>query len=341
MEALGVELAKGNSITSHNDPLRKIDVAELYQLVTDPTADLASAIQQLRTVLSLNPKKYQELKRMLPYVTCGMFNPPYRRISNFAAIGCMFVDIDHLSQYQVNPEELKSRLKNDTRILMAFCSPSADGLKLLFRLSQKMYDPTKYSMAYKFFISQFAKQHGLGNMIDRVTSDVTRATFISVDSNAYFNPAAEPVPLHRLINYESPTEVNSALHTIKEFEKSIPPENAKAKEKNVLPSDILQKIKESLNPNIKTKAEKIIYVPQELEPAVEKVKTRMQELGISVKQVENIHYGKKFVFELNGRFAQLNLFYGKQGYKVVVTPVRNSDTELAEVSKLVLCEIFM
>lgn len=341
MEAVDVELAKGNNIVSHNDPLRKISVTELYRLVTNPTADLASAVQQIRTVLSINPKKYPELKRNLPYVTCGLFNPPYRRISNFAAIGCMFIDIDHLSQYQVNPEELKSRLKTDPRILMAFCSPSADGLKLLFKLSQKMYDPAKYSMAYKLFIAQFAKQHNLVNIIDRVTSDVTRATFISVDPNAYFNPWAEPVPLHQLINYDSPVQVNSALNQIKEFEKSLPPENKKSKEKNVLPSDILQKIKETLNPNIKTKAEKIIYVPQELEPAVEKVKVRMQELGITVKQVENIHYGKKFVFELEDRLAQLNLFYGKQGYKVVVTPVRNSDAELAEVCKLILCEIFM
>lgn len=341
MEPIGVELARGNSIISPNDPLRKIDVTELYQMLISPPPDLESIIHQLRTILSINPKKYQELKRMLPYVTCGIFNPPYRRTGNFASIGCMFIDLDHLSQHGVNIEELKGRLKNDPRIMLCFSSPSADGLKLLFRLSQKMYDSAKYSMAYKLFIAQFAKSYGVEMLVDKVTSDVTRATFLSVDPNAYFNPNAEPVALHTLINFESPTAVSSAQKQINNFEISLPSVNIPAKEKNILPSDVLQKIKESLNPNIKTKAEKIIYVPQELEPAVEKVKARMQELGITVKQVENIHYGKKFVFEVDGRFAQLNLFYGKQGYKVVVTPVRNGDAELAEVSKLILCEIFM
>ncbi|HOK62038.1 MAG: CRISPR-associated primase-polymerase type B [Tenuifilum sp.] len=341
MEPLGVELTRGNSIVSPNDPLRKIDVTDLYQLLVNPPSELESAINQLRTILSINPKKYQELKRMLPYVTCGMFNPPYRRTANFTSIGCMIVDLDHLSQHGVNAEELKARLKVDPRVLLCFCSPSADGLKLLFKLSQKIYDAARYSMAYKMFITQFANQHGVAHLVDRVTSDVTRATFISIDANAYFNPNAEAVPLHTLINFDSPSSINTAQKQIQEFEFSLPPENTAPKEKNILPSDILQKIKESLNPNIKTKAEKIIYVPQELEPAVEKVKSRMQELGISVKQIENIHYGKKFVFELDGRFAQLNLFYGKQGYKVVVTPVRNADAELAEVSRLILCEIFM
>ena len=86
MEPLGVELTRGNSIVSPNDPLRKIDVTDLYQLLVNPPSELESAINQLRTILSINPKKYQELKRMLPYVTCGMFNPPYRRTANFTSL---------------------------------------------------------------------------------------------------------------------------------------------------------------------------------------------------------------------------------------------------------------
>lgn len=340
MEPLGIDLQMGKSIVSPNDPLRKIDVTQLVDTITNPPADLQSAINQLRAVLNIDPKKYQELKRMLPYTTCGIFTPHYRKTQNFAAIGCMIIDIDHLSQNGINPEELKNRLKTDNTVMFAFTSPSADGLKLLFALQEKMYDPAKYSLAYKVFIADFAQRHNLLGLIDKVTSDVTRATFLSSDPQAYFNPQATPVALHSLINYESPQNVGDAVSTIKTFEKLLTPEN-QVKTQNIIPSDVLQRIKETLNPNIKTKAEKIIYVPEELEPAVDKVKTRMAELGIAVKAVENIHYGKKFVFELDHRIAQLNLFYGKQGFKVVVTPVRNSDNELAEVARLILCEIFM
>lgn len=340
MEPIGIELQLGRSIISPNDPLRKIDVVQLVETITNPPSDLQSAINQLRAVLNIDPKKYQELKRMLPYITCGIFTPPYRKTQNFAAIGCMIIDIDHLSQNGINPDELKSRLKSDPSVMLAFTSPSADGLKLLFALQEKMYDPAKYSLAYKVFIADFAQKHNLMGLIDKVTSDVTRATFLSCDPQAYFNPKATPVALHSLINYNSPKNVGEAISTVKDFEKQLAPEN-QVKPQNIIPSDVLQRIKETLNPNITTKAEKIIYVPEELEPAVDKVKTRMADLGITVKTVENIHYGKKFVFELDHRMAQLNLFYGKQGFKVVVTPVRNSDSELAEVARLILCEIFM
>jgi hypothetical protein len=341
MEPLGIELQYGKSIISPNDPLRKIDVTQLAEMIIHPEPNLQSAINQLRAVLNINPKKYQELKRYLPYVTCGIFTPPYRKTNNFATIGCMMLDIDHLSRHDINPEELKSRLKSDKDILLMFTSPSADGLKLLFALKEKIFDPAKFSIAYKLFIAQFATKHNLNGLIDRVTSDVTRATFLSIDPNTYFNPNAEKVDLQNLINFNSPQNLSTASSTIKKFEDSLPQENKAKPNENVIPSDILQKIKETLNPNIKTKAEKIIYVPEELEPAVEKVKQRMSELGIEVKNVESIHYGKKFVFTLDNRMAQLNLFYGKQGYKVVVTPVRNSDSELAEVAKLIMCEIFM
>ncbi len=340
METVGVELQMGNSVIIPNDPLKKIDVAALYGMITAPPASLQSVINQLRTILSINPKKYQEQKRMLPYVTCGIFTPPYRKTTNFAAIGCMIVDIDHLGMNGVNPEELKQRLCSDSTVMLAFLSPSADGLKLLFKLEEKMYDPARYSLAYKYFIAQFAKNHNLEGLIDRVTSDVTRATFLSCDTRAYFNPNASPVALHRLIDFDSPEQVGLASKNIKEFEqtKELKPEN---RQENILPSNILQKIKETLDPNIKTKAEKIIYVPQELEPAVERVKVRMAELGIAITQIESIHYGKKFVFSLDNRKAQVNLFYGKQGFKVVATPIRNGDKELTEVTRLILCEIFM
>ncbi|HOO86049.1 MAG TPA: hypothetical protein PLS94_15865, partial [Prolixibacteraceae bacterium] len=86
MENEGILLNMGQSIVSPNDPLKHITVDKLHQLITKPDSTLQSKIQQLRTVLSIDPKRYQAIKRMLPYVTCGMFHPPYRRTENFSSI---------------------------------------------------------------------------------------------------------------------------------------------------------------------------------------------------------------------------------------------------------------
>ena len=52
-----------------------------------------------------------------------------------------------------------------------------------------------------------------------------------------------------------------------------------------------------------------------------------------------IHYGRKLRFGYKGKWAQLNLFYGKSGYKIVKTPVNGSDEELAGVVYQLLCQI--
>lgn len=343
METEGILLNLGQSIVSPNDPLKQITVNELYQRVTKPDSALQSTIQQLRTVLSIEPKRYQAIKRMLPYVTCGSFNPPYRRTENFSSISSFIIDIDHLGGKGIDIGELRARLIKDNSIHLMFASPSNDGLKLLFFLSEKCFDHAKYSMFYKLFVTRFAAMHNLGLVVDKCTSDVTRACFLSIDEEAWFNPFAVAVEMKQYVDFDNSVIVDAAQAEIKEAE-------AKQKELNTqtpslvqndLPPDILQQIKEKLNPNIKAKCEKQLVVPEELNEAEQVVKERMSELGILVKQVDPINYGKKFVFELALRKAQLNLFYGKRGYVIVKQPISGADAELTDVVHQIMCEIFV
>lgn len=342
MEHDGIYLQLGQNIVSPNDSLKKITPEQLYQMVSRPSPDLQSKVHQLRTVLSLDPKRYQALKRMLPYVTCGIFNPQYRRTQNFASISCFMVDIDHLGRKNIDPSELKNRLKADDRVHLIFTSPSNDGLKLLFMLCEKCFDHAKYSIFYKVFVDKFAAQHSLAQSIDRVTCDVTRACFLSVDEDAWFNPFAQLVDMKAFVDFENQSKLNQALYELKEKEKQaqdkpLTTDDCHAK---LLPSDVMQQIKEKLNPNIKLKREKQIVVPEELNAAEKTVNARMEELGIRVKLVQPLNYGKKFVFELDHRMAQLNLHYGSKGFKIVRQPINGADEELMEVAYQILCEIF-
>lgn len=332
----------GRNITSPNDPLKKITIDEFVKLVRHPEADLASKIQQLRTVQSIDKKRYHALKKMLPYVTCGIFNPPYRRSENFASITFFIVDIDHLSEKNIDPASLRDKLKADDRIHLMFVSPGNDGLKLVFCLSTKCFDSARYSLFYKLFITRFSQDYGLEQTVDKVTSDVTRACFLSADEEAWYNPFAATINMDSFIDFEDYRSVEDAHQAIAQAIENVSVEN-KTDEKNArqeLPKDILQQIKEKLNPNIRTKIEKQIFVPDEVNAVVDKVEETMKGFGIATKSVENIHYGKKFVFTLEQRWAQLNLFFGKKGYKIVKTPASGSNPELAEVAYQILCQMF-
>jgi hypothetical protein len=329
-------LVLGKNIQSANDPLTRMESIDVYRMITNRVSPLASQIEQLRTVLSIDPKKYGVLKRTLPYVVCGVFTPPYRRLENFASIDCFMVDIDHLSEKGIDRETLRTRLINDPRVELLFTSPGNDGLKVLFKLSDKCYDRQKYSIFYKLFIHHFSAEYSLEQVIDKVTSDATRACFLSFDENAFHNPDPTMVSMDQYINFDSYTDVQEAKTLIKETEvKSAPP--APVKE---LTPDLLAEIKNKLNPNIRKEKAKDFYVPEAVEQVMEELKSNVADYGIELSESHPIQYGRKLKFRLQQKWAQLNIFYGKKGYKIVKTPVTNSDAELADVVHQILCKYF-
>lgn len=334
-------LQLGYHITSTNDPLKKIDNKQFFQMISDPAHDLISKINQLRTVLTIDKKKYQQAKRMLPYVTCGIFSPPYRRLENFASIDCFMVDIDHLQEKEINMDALCAKLRDDQSVEMYFISPGNNGLKVLFSLKEKCYDRAKYSMFYKLFIRDLSNRYGLDQVIDKVTSDATRACFLSADTGAYYNPEAIKTDISTYIEFDNSLEVERARRMIREFDdESKKIELFEKEEKKDLSPDILLEIKKKLNPDYRERKQKNHYVPPEIDQALDSVRKKMNEFSIEMVFSDPIHYGRKLRFKLGHRFAQINLFYGKKGFRLVKTPVSGSDSELNDVVFQILAEIF-
>ena len=96
--------------------------------------------------------------------------------------------------------DLRKTITSDTRTVMCFVSPGGDGLKVLFRFSERCYDAGLYKTFYKAFLDRFARQYGVEQVVDGKTCDVTRACFLSADAEAYYNPDAEPVVLTDYVN---------------------------------------------------------------------------------------------------------------------------------------------
>ena len=333
-------LMAGKNITQAADPLVKVTPEYFYNAIRNPKPELENAIRQLRLVKNIDEKRYQALKRNLPYVVTGIFYPPLRKTENFAWASHFMADFDHLSVKETTPESLKEKLKTDSRILLMFVSPGNDGLKVLFRLSEKFYDAAKYSLFYKAFIHSFSAQYNLQQITDTRTSDVTRACFFSHDPLAWYNPDAEPVDHAAYVRFDNFMEVKQLKTELREAETTTGETLPAKPEKQDLEAGVLAKIKATLNPALAEKRKKQIFVPDEAERMVETIVNAMAEKEIATVAVENIHYGKKFKFALGHRQAEINLFYGKKGFTAVITPRNGTNAELNQVCWQLVTEMF-
>lgn len=318
----------GKNVTAKDDALQKIKVEYLYHKLIHPDAVIESKIRQLRIVRQLDPKQYSFLKRQLPYIVCGMFNPAYRRTENFGYTEYFMVDIDHIGEKELSVSELRTRLTADARVVLCFLSPGEDGLKLLFRLNERCYDAGIYSLFYKLFILQFAKKYGLEQVIDARTSDVARACFVSIDAEAFYNPEAEAIDLNTFMN----TEDTSELFRIKkqvENDKSLPAKQNDTALQRTPDDDALKQIRALLNPGGRSLMPKReAFIPQELNELMEKLVPYIEQAGVAVAAIENISYGKKLKMKMGLKEAEINVFYGKKGYSVIISPRRGTNDEL-------------
>ena len=322
----------GTDIQSVDSPLRKAEVTELYKRIVQTEPDVEAKIRQLRIAYQVAPKQYTELKKTLPYVVCGVFNPPYRKTENFGYTEHLILDIDHLSSKGLVVGELKTRLQTDSRILMLFSSPSEDGLKVMFRLRERCYDANIFSLFYKEFLRQFSTLYHLEQVADKRTSDVTRACFLSVDREAYFNSECEPVDMNLYIN---PTDPLALFELASKQKKES--EIVDAEESYDVSADpnkeVMERIKQCLNPNDKPVRERnTVFVPEQLDMIMDDLKAFVECTGLVVSEIINIQYGKKIRISMGLKQAEINLFYGRRGFSVVKSPRSGTSEELNELT---------
>lgn len=324
-------ISTGVNITNSAEPLRKVTVKYLHDSLRNPRPEISSAIRQLRIAREIDVKQYGLLKRRLPYIVCGMFNPPYRRTENFAYTEYFILDIDHLSDKGFSISELRGRIERDERVVLSFLSPGEDGLKVLFKLKERCYDSGLYSVFYKAFLSQFSQQYELQQVIDTRTSDVARACFISVDTDAYYNPNALAVDLGTFVDLGNPYAL---FEQKRELEKAVKSNEVSAcpKERGASDPDeeAMARIKLLLNPKAK-KERPPVFVPHELDEMMTALKPYIEQAGVVVAEVINIQYGKKIRFKMGMKQAEVNLFYGKRGFSVVQSPRTGTNADLNQL----------
>ena len=316
----------GKNLTSGTDSLEKIPVRQLYNMLHNPNSDTISLLRQLRVVKELDRKQYATLKRRLPYVIAATFNPAFRLTENFAYTEYFFLDIDHLSEGGFSVASLREKLFHDPRVVLSFVSPGEDGLKVLFKLSERCYDAGQYSIFYKAFAARFARDYGLNQVIDSRTSDVTRACFMSMDQEAFFHPEATPIAMREYVDFNNPEEVFFQKKMAEVEHENVFFDEVDEHEKDP-DKEAMGRIKSLLLPT-KTKLEKLPFVPEELNIIIDRLKEFVESTGVQLYEVVNIQYGKKLRFRMGHKLAETNLFFGKRGFTVVQSPRNGTNEEL-------------
>jgi hypothetical protein len=110
----------------------------------------------------------------------------------------------------------------------------------------------------------------------------------------------------------------------------------KAPKPDPVEKDEMDQIRKKLNPNARIKAKPSYYVPEILNEVIPAIELKAKETGITLKEAHNISYGKKLLFTFKEKFAEVNLFYGKHGFKVVITSKRGYNHTLAEITELLI-----
>jgi hypothetical protein len=329
-------LTCGENITMPNDPLLRIPEDSIMQRILHPADSFAEQIRKLRMIRTLDETAYKRQKLSLPYIVCSIFHPLYRKKENFASATALIIDLDHCSQAGFTLSEIKDTLRQDPQVYGAFVSPGGDGLKVLFRLKEPVSDAGLFSTFYKSFLLAFCQKYPYETMVDFRTHDVTRACFLSADPEAIFHPGAESIHIADYVKEDAPDEqytIEKALDAIKmELPLEAPP-------KKELPDDILAAIKSRLKPNAPAKPPgREVYVPDELQPALEKIRRELSLINMQILAEESIQYGKKLRIGSANIWAEVNIFFGKKGYSVVKTTKTGSHIELGSMVQQLLVQ---
>jgi tetratricopeptide (TPR) repeat protein len=323
----------GKSITQRDDRLTVITPEELFERIKSPADDDRTLIERLRLVRTIDAKNYAVLKKQLPYIVCGTFDPPFRRTEHFGSCEYFMIDIDHIGDKQMTVSAVKEQIMKDERALLCFVSPSEDGLKILFRLAEKCYDSGKYSLFYKCFARAFSQQYGLEQVLDARTSDVSRACFLSYDPEAYFNPQATPIRIEDFVDFDNPFETREIEKQMSELPHP-PATSPKGDGEKEPDNDAFAFIKQQLfKKQTVEKKKPQVYVPEQLDAILDSLKNYITEANVVIDEIENISYGKKFKLHAGLSQAEINLFFGKKGFSVVASPRQGTSPELNDLMK--------
>lgn len=303
----------GTNIRS-KEALKPLSEKELYSMVVEDSLGLATILKHLRSLRAIDKGIYNQKKRDLPYFCISQFKSNERHGANFKQVEYVILDFDGIPSEELQSH--KDQLKIDPRVFLLFTSPSGSGLKVLFKLDKPLYDAKAFHDLAKAFGSSFSKQYDLWSYFDQQTLEVSRATFICPDPDAFVNYKAQVIAIEDYRHlWDSGLFADFEKETEDDIPKGEPKGEAFAKIKTLLGQRKAQEPQVCLSDfwlNFRNSLEQ-----------------SLQEVEIAIKEVREIQYGLQLRFKhKDGPEAELNVYYGKKGYSIVPSRKANTNPDL-------------
>lgn len=314
-------------ISKDRPALEPITADSLIYLIGN-NEKLKEQVKLLRKVLRVDETAYKRQKSVLPFFIGAEFEGNIRRMENLISINAFVIDIDNCFLDLPFDGEIVDELRKDQRIYFMFKSPSGKGLKVVFLLTQPISSPKGYTDFYRSFIYSFSQKYKLEEYVDTVTSDVTRVCFLSFDPDIWHNPFATPIEASDYIRLEENEEIDAEKLKTAAKHKA---QSGKKEENSAPDKDQYREILEKLGSRKAKMQPNNIKVPHQLEIFMEEYQDQLVNYGFELEEVINIQYGKKVKVTHKEIWSEINIFYGKRGFSVVLSPKRGSDPALGEV----------
>lgn len=181
---LRTKLQKTNVIVAKNITITNCKQVNLADVIDEIRSDrsLADLCGELRSITNKNTR--QEFKKTkLPYFLIGEFKDNHRSKYAFISTQHMVFDIDGVSESEL--ESIFTQTKNHPSVMVAFRSPSGNGLKFICQTNEVITSAEKYTAVYNHYSEKFSEE--LGVKLDGSTNDPSRACYFSSDADLYCN----------------------------------------------------------------------------------------------------------------------------------------------------------
>jgi late competence protein required for DNA uptake (superfamily II DNA/RNA helicase) len=181
--------------TTSSGLVKQIDINDIYNLITSQNVNpaferlskrMVNVIESIR-VPNLSKEIQNRLKLHLPVIYTGAWEGK-REINNCKEYGgAVILDFDNLNNSE-NVSWLKDKILNSEfkdSILLMFTSPSGTGLKVILKTNLTIETFRRGITPLLDYV-----ESTIGVEVDKKCKDILRACFLSIDTEAYFNPGA-------------------------------------------------------------------------------------------------------------------------------------------------------
>ena len=80
-------------------------------------------------------------------------------------------------------------------------------------------------------------------------------------------------------------------------------------------------------------------MPEELNQLENAIRAEIEKIGLVIKEIRDIHYGKKVAAAHGIEFGEVNIFFGKRGFSVVRSPKSGSDSKLCGILEMIIWKV--